>query len=270
MYGNGAGTRPASGRIVGNIRVLAAVASAELGNTRDIQVYLPPSYERSGRHYPVIYMHDGQNLFDASTSFAGEWHVDETFERIGSEGVEAIVVAIPNTGRERVDEYSPFRDAQRGGGRGDAYLDFIVGTLKPEIDRRFRTRGERTHTGIMGSSMGGLVSLYAFFRNPEVFGFAGVMSPALWFANRAIFDYVAPRRGWTGKLYLDIGTGEGRFQVRNARLMVRLLRQTATRPRLNLMFVQDRGARHHESAWSARFERAVRYLLPRTPPDLHW
>ena len=270
MYENGAGTQPATGQIVGNIRVLAGVHSPQLGNTRDIQVYLPPSYAHSGRHYPVIYMHDGQNLFDATASFAGEWHVDDTFERIGHEGVEAIVVAIPNMGGDRLDEYSPFRDPDRGGGRGDAYLDFIVWTLKPEIDQRFRTRSERTHTGVIGSSMGGLISLYAFFRNPEVFGFAGVMSPSLWFADRAIFDYAAPRKGWTGKIYLDIGTGEGRLQVRNTRLMARLLRSTAARPRLSLMYVEDKGAHHNESAWSGRFERAVRYLLPRAPADLHW
>ena len=270
MYGNGSDTTPATGLHVGNVRVLSGVHSPELGNTRDVQVYLPPSYAHSGRHYPVVYMHDGQNLFDVSTSFAGEWRVDETFERIGREGVEAIVVAIPNMGHQRLEEYSPFHDPRRGGGRGDAYLDFIVRTLKPAVDARFRTRVERTHTGIIGSSMGGLISLYGFFRHPEVFGFAGSMSPSLWFADRAIFRDVASRQGWAGKVYLDIGTGEGRAQIRNTRLMARLLRQTAARPRLSVMYVEDKGAHHNESAWSGRFERAVRFLLPRTPPDLHW
>jgi len=171
---------------------------------------------------------------------------------------------------QRLDEYSPFLDPQRGGGRGEAYVEFIVRTLKPAVDARFRTRAERTHTGIMGSSMGGLISLFAFFRNPEVFGFAGAMSPALWFADRAIFGYVAPQPRWAGKLYLDIGTLEGRPQVRNARLMARVLRRMTARPRVNVMYVEDQGAHHNESAWSGRFERAVRFLLPRTPPDLHW
>jgi len=145
-----------------------------------------------------------------------------------------------------------------------------VRTLKPEIDRNFRTRHERTHTGIMGSSMGGLISLYAFFRETGTFGFAGVMSPSLWFAGGAIFDYVAPRQQWTGKVYVDVGTGEGRPTVRDARLMARLLRRRASRPRLDVMYVEGRGAGHNESAWAERFERAVRFLLPRTPPDLHW
>jgi predicted alpha/beta superfamily hydrolase len=122
----------------------------------------------------------------------------------------------------------------------------------------------------MGSSMGGLISLYAFLREPEAFGFAGVMSPSLWFANGAIFDYVASRGNWTGKIYVDVGTREGRPAVRNARLMARLLRRTASRPRLGVMYVEGRGAVHNESAWADRFERAVRFLLPRRPADLHW
>ncbi len=270
MYDNGAGTKPATGQVVGNIRVLSQVYSPELGNRRDVQVYLPPSYQSSGRHYPVIYMQDGQNLFDPTTSFAGEWRVDDTLEGLGPEGVEAIIVAVPHMSEQRIDEYSPFRDPVKGGGRGDAYVEFLARTLKPEIDRLFRTRLEASHTGIMGSSMGGLISLYAFFREPRVFGFTGVMSPSLWFAEGAIFGYVAPRPGWTGRVYLDVGTGEGRPTVRNARLMARLLRRTAARPRLSVMYVEGRGAAHNESAWADRFESAVRFLLPRAPADLHW
>ncbi|MGE5198056.1 MAG: alpha/beta hydrolase [Rhodospirillaceae bacterium] len=270
MWDNGAGTVPATGQVVGNIRVLPAVESPELGNTRDVQVYLPPSYQSSGRHYPVIYMQDGQNLFDPTASFAGEWRVDDTLERLGPEGVEAIVVAVPNMGAQRIDEYSPFRDRLKGGGRGDAYVDFLVRTLKPQIDGRFRTRHERTHTGIMGSSMGGLLSLYAFFREPQAFGFAGAMSPSLWFADGALFPYVEAHPNWAGKVYIDVGTREGRPTVRNARLMARLLRRTASRPRLGVMYVEGRDAAHNESAWADRFERAVRFLLPRRPDDLHW
>ena len=228
------GRTPACGRSVGNIRVLPAVESPELGNRRDIQVYLPPSYETSSREYPVIYMHDGQNLFDPATAFAVEWQVDDTFERLGPEGVEAIVVAVPNMGEHRIEEYSPFRDARQRGGQGDAYLDFLVRTLKPEIDRHFRTRRERSHTGIMGSSMGGLISLYGFFRYAEVFGFAGAMSPSLWFASRAIFDTLGSLPRWSGRVYLDIGTGEGRAAVRDTRQMARLLRRSAARPRLSV------------------------------------
>jgi predicted alpha/beta superfamily hydrolase len=270
MYDGAEGTTPASGPVAGNVRVLHGVLSPELANVRDVHVYLPPSYARSGRHYPVLYMHDGQNLFDATTSFAGEWRVDDTLERIADEGFEPIVVAVPNMGPERQEEYTPYVDDRRGGGRGEAYLDFLVNTLKPQIDVRFRTRRERTQTGIMGSSLGGLISLYAFFRHPGVFGFAGVMSPSLWWGDRAIFPMVERAPRWSGRLYLDIGTGEGRAHVRDARLMARLLRRTTERPRRNLLYVEGRGAQHNEEAWADRFERAIRFLYPTPPSDLHW
>lgn len=270
MFETGAGTTPATGQIVGHVRVLPAVRSPQLGNTRDIQVYLPPSYRTSGRHYPVVYMHDGQNLFDPHSSFAGEWGVDETLERLGPQGVETIVVAIPNMGGERCHEYSPWKDARAGGGQGDAYLAFIIETLKPRVDGRFRTRREREHTGIMGSSMGGLISLYGFLRHPEVFGFCGAMSPSLWFADRAIFDDVESLHRWFGRIYVDIGTEEGHRHVRNTQQMARLLRTKCPYPRDQLLCIVDEGAHHSEQAWAARFEAAVRFLLPRRKTEVNW
>jgi predicted alpha/beta superfamily hydrolase len=269
MYDQGAGAE-LTGNVVGNIRRLEGVESPQLGNRRDVFVYLPPSYVVSGRHYPVLYMQDGQNLFDRTISFAGEWHVDETMERIGPEGIEAIVVGVPNMGLDRAGEYSPFRDDRVGGGRGDAYVSFLVDTLRPIVDRQFRTRREAEHTGIMGSSMGGLISLYGFLRRPDVFGFAGVMSPSLWFARGAIYGVAANAGRWPGRLYLDTGTAEGRHQVRQTREMVRLLRRQAAHPRRQLHYIEDRGAGHNEAAWSARFERAIRWLLPRPRGGLNW
>jgi predicted alpha/beta superfamily hydrolase len=249
---------------------MTAVRSVELGDSRDVQVYLPPSYRAGGCHYPVVYMHDGQNLFDSRTSFAGEWQVDETMERLAPAGIEAIIVGIPNAGARRMDEYSPFRDARHGGGLGDAYLRFIIETLKPRVDRRFRTKPDRAHTGIMGSSMGGLISLYGFLRHPDVFGFAGGMSASLWHAQRAVLGYARDAPRWSGRCYLDVGTEEGRRTVADARVMARLLRRKALRSRGHLLFVEDRGARHHEAAWAARFETAIRFLLPRRRGDLNW
>ncbi len=269
MYDHGAGDE-LRGNTVGNIRRLDQVYSPELDNRRDIHVYLPPSYAHSGRHYPVLYMHDGQNLFDHEMSFAGEWGVDETMERVAVEGVEAIVVGVPNTGTGRTSEYSPYRDARLGGGDGDAYLRFLTDTLKPQIDVQFRTRREAAHTGVAGSSMGGLISLYALLRRPDVFGFSGAMSPSLWFGGGGIFADVHRMPGWQGRLYIDTGTGEGRTQVRQTREMVRLLRRKASHPRLQLRYVEDCGAGHNESAWAARFERAIHWLLPRKPGELNW
>jgi predicted alpha/beta superfamily hydrolase len=172
--------------VVGNLKLLTSLKSPQLENQRDILVYLPPSYESESRRYPVLYLHDGQNLFDAATSFAGEWQVDETMEALSEEGLEAVVVGIPNAGAARLDEYSPFHEENYGGGLGDQYLAFITQAVKPLIDTDYRTLPGREHTGIMGSSMGGLISLYAFFRHPEVFGFAGALSPSFWFAKGAI------------------------------------------------------------------------------------
>src|SRR5262245_44761431 len=164
--------------VVGTLKTLEGVYSPQLGNRRTLYVHLPPSYDTAGRRYPVLYMQDGQNLFDEPLSYAGEWRVDETMAALSDEGIEAIVVGIQNMGARRIDEYSPFRDRRlRKGGRGDQYLSFVARTVKPLIDRDFRTLPERATTGILGSSMGGLISLYAFFACPEVFGFAGAMSP---------------------------------------------------------------------------------------------
>lgn len=270
MFDAGRGTGEAGGGVVGHVRVLPGVRSPQLANSRDLHIYLPPSYRTSGRHYPVVYMHDGQNLFDPDLSFAGEWMVDETMERLAPEGVEAIVVGIPNMGGDRCHEYSPWRDARAGGGSGDAYLAFIVETLKPRIDRRFRTRREREHTGIMGSSMGGLISLYGFLRFPQVFGFAGALSPSLWFADEAVFEYVRTVDRWFGRLYLDIGTAEGDRHVRNTQRMCRQLRRKCPFPGDQLLCVVAEGAHHSEAAWAHRFGSAVRFLLPRRKGDVTW
>lgn len=247
--------------VVGTLKVLPQVWSPQLKNARDILVYLPPSYTESARRYPVIYMHDGQNLFDDATSFSCEWAVDETLETASRTGMEAIVVGIPNMGAERSDEYSPFVDARNGGGRGDAYLAFIVETLKPVIDHDFRTQPEREHTGIFGSSMGGLISLYAIFRHPATFGMAGVMSPALWFARRAIFEVVERAAELPGKIYLDVGTGEGASTLADVRRMQKLLRQRAHRTPHRLCYVEEAGAGHCEAAWAGRLRGALRFLL---------
>ena len=248
--------------VAGTVKVLPQVWSPERGNARDIYVYLPPSYEASDRRYPVVYMKDGQNLFDASMSFGAEWQVDEHMERLSRLGLEAIIVGVPNAGEARLDEYSPFRDAQHGGGAGDEYLDFVVRTLKPLVDGQFRTNPERTHTGIAGSSMGGLLSLYAFFTRPEVFGFAAVMSPALWFAGRAIFGRVEEAPFAEGRLYLDVGTGEGEQTVEDVRRMHALLAAKGYRPGETMMYVEEDGADHSEEAWARRVRTALYYLIP--------
>jgi predicted alpha/beta superfamily hydrolase len=248
--------------VVGTVKVLEGVESPQLGNRRDLLVYLPPSYARGDRRYPVIYMHDGQNLFDRATSFGEAWEVDQTLENASSEGLEAIVVAIPNMGEERLNEYSPWRDpVHKQGGRGDDYADFVVQTVKPIIDRDFRTRPEREATGIAGSSMGGLISLYTFFRNPETFGFTGVMSAAFWFAAHRIYGYVEERPFAGGRIYLDVGTSEGSQEVTDVRRMKALLEKKGYRTGKDLLFFVEMGGQHNERAWARRLRRALHFLL---------
>jgi predicted alpha/beta superfamily hydrolase len=241
--------------------------------TRDLLVWLPPSYDRSETRYPVLYMHDGQNLFDAATSFAGEWRVDESMTDLAAEGLEAIVVGLPNTDGQplggRLEEYSPFSsDAPQQpagpvrGGRGDAYAAFLVETVKPIIDRDFRTLPGRATTGVAGSSMGGFISLYALYAYPEVFGFAGVLSPHYPFSAR-LYDFVAQAPDAPVAIYTDMGDAEwgdpeaDAAYVRAFGRMVAVLERKAAR----LRAVIAPGGVHHERAWAERFPDAVRWWL---------
>jgi predicted alpha/beta superfamily hydrolase len=248
--------------VVGTVRVLKDVESPQLGNTRDLYVYLPPSYDSSDRRYPVVYMHDGQNLFDRATSFAEEWQVDKTLEMASAEGLETIVVGVPNTGKARIHEYSPFTDP-RGGGSGDHYLEFLVDTIKPIIDADFRTLPHRLTTGIAGSSMGGLISLYGFFKRPDIFGFAGVMSPALWFAKRAVLRFVERAPFVDGRIYIDCGTLEGYTEVQDVKRLRDVLLDKGYRERRDLFVVIEKGAGHDERAWARRLRKELQFLLRR-------
>ena len=249
----------------GRLEVIPDVASPQLGNRRDILVYLPASYDRTEVRYPVLYMHDGQNLFDPATSFAGEWGVDTALAKAPRKGRRAIVVGIPNAGIDRIREYSPFVDARNGGGEGDAYLAFLHETLKPLIDRQYRTDPTPSATGMVGSSLGGLISLYGFFRHPGRYGYAGVLSPALWFADGAIFPFVEAAPYVRGRIYLDVGTREGEGTLANAREMRDRLVAKGYRRGDDLMWVEDKGGMHNEAAWGRRLRSALPFLLGGRP-----
>lgn len=237
------------------LHTLAAVHSPQLGNTRDLLIYLPPGYETSAARYPVLYMQDGQNLFDPATAFGGQdWQVRAAMDALSAEGRPAIVVGLPHMGPDRIREYNPIA---RRGGRGDLYLAFLVETVKPLIDAAYRTRPERAATGILGSSMGGLISLYAYFRHPAVFGLAGALSPAFWYGGAPLYDFVREAPHPPGRLYLDHGSGERT----NARRMVKLLRQLGYQEGHDLMYVEEEGGEHNEAAWARRLPAALRFLL---------
>src|ERR1043166_865729 len=252
--------RPGPSRVT--LRAARDVWSATLQNARDLLVALPPSYHEGARLSPVLYMQDGQNLFDPATSHAGDWGLPARLDRLADRGVEAIVVGIPNAGRGRRYEYSPFRDPVQGGGGGDSYLAFLAGTVKPLVDASFRTLPDRGHTIIAGSSLGGLISLYALWRHAAVFGAAGVLSPALWFAGRAVLGYVertAPRTA--GRVYLDVGAGEGDGALADARALRAILAGAGEAERGELCYLEDPSGEHHETDWGRRFGDAVPFLL---------
>ena len=233
-------------------------------------MYLPPDYNTAvDRRYPVLYLHDGQNLFDAATAFAGnEWGLDELAENLISSGqIEAlIIVGIYNAGPKRMAEYTPVRDRRARGGRAKQYAKLIVEDLKPFIDSEYRTLGDRSNTALGGSSLGGLVTLYLGLRYPNVFGKLIVMSPSVWWANRAILREVkSVKRKPEQKIWLDIGTCEGNNPescVRDARLLRDALLAKGWKPDVDFRFVEDEGAGHNEKAWGYRMAEALKFLFP--------
>ena len=257
--------RPASTASRGVSVLSAAFPMEELGRTRRVWLYLPPDYASSGKRYPVLYLQDGQNVFDAATAFAGEWGVDEALDALHARGDEGvIVVAVDNGGQKRLDEYSPWKNARYGGGEGDAYVDFLAKTLKPYVDRHYRTRADRDSTGILGSSMGGLISLYAGLRYPEVFGRVGVFSPALWFSP-AIFSYAAaadPRHP-RSRFYFVTGAQEGvapEVYVRDQGRMVETLAALGFGGTQLSAAIRPDG-QHAEWFWRREFPAAYRWLF---------
>ncbi|MER2561697.1 MAG: alpha/beta hydrolase-fold protein [Myxococcaceae bacterium] len=242
--------------------------SAALNNSRGVWVYLPPTYlENTTFRAPVVYMHDGQNLFDGSAAFGGvEWQVDETMNRTANDGfiAEAIVVGPENTAA-RIDEYTPTSTTQYGGGQGATYLRFLVDELKPAVDREYRTRPERESTVVIGSSLGGLISMYAGVQKPEVFGNVGAMSPSTWWDNRWILGSVAGLRAAPlrpVKVYVDSGNaGNSMDDVTNTAELAQAWRDRGYADDVTLKYVVQNGASHSEAYWAQRLPVALRFLL---------
>jgi len=250
--------------------------SEHLRNQRTISVYVPPWYdEDSSRHFPVLYMHDGQNLFDAVTAFGGvPWAADETADRLirGSRIRPVILVGVANT-RERIREYGPTGRRARGTSRSYRYGRFLVEELKPFIDRTYRAAPGAPNTGVGGSSMGGLISLFLARWYPDVFGLCMAMSPSLWWDRELVLRTWPAERAWLQGLrfWIDMGTEEGstlasrREQVRRARRLANMFRRDGLRDGHEIHYLEVDGGQHNERDWAARFESALEFFFGQSP-----
>lgn len=244
--------------------------SAILPDDRRVTVYVPPHYFiEPERRFSVMYLHDGQNLFDPRTSYVPgrTWRAGATADQLAIEGAmePVILVGIANTGLRRMAEYTPTRDFRMGGGEGDRYGRLIVEELKPFVDAHFRTLPGVEHTGLGGSSLGGLISLYLGLAYPEVFSRLAVLSPSIWWDHRSILQYVlqfdALGRALP-RIWLDIGLAEGARHVRDVEVLERLLVKRGWVPERDLRVAEVERAVHDEGAWADRLDEVFAFLFP--------
>lgn len=259
--------------VAGDLR-LHRFRSRIFRNARFLRVWLPPGYddaENQGRHYPVLYLNDGQNLFEASTSFTGiEWQVDETAERLIREGIipPIMVVGIDNTGKDRVREYMPHRSMNPMMLRvqGRYYPDFLTKEVMPFVERTYRVATGPDNTGLGGSSLGGLIALYTAMVRPGVIGRLLIESPSLWAAGRQSIKQSRTVRIWPERIFLSAGTAEAgsaarsRTVVDDVRELAAILRRAVLSEKRLRLVIKD-GAGHNESAWAERFPEALQFLF---------
>ena len=233
------------------------IFSPELNVKKKIWVYLPLDYDKSEKKYPVMYMHDAQNLFDTKTSYVGEWEVDETLNKMNA---QLIVIGIEHGNEKRMDELTPYKNEKYGGGNGDNYLKFIVETLKPKVDSIYRTKSNVKNTAIFGSSLGGLISFYGVLKYPEVFGKAGVFSPSFWFSDE-VYSMMEQSEKTKARIFLLCGDKEDETMVSNLKKMETLIdRNRCYCLKLNKTVIIEGGV-HNEKLWKENFEQAVKWLF---------
>ncbi|HKD85062.1 MAG TPA: alpha/beta hydrolase-fold protein [Terriglobales bacterium] len=263
---------PASAAVAGDLksrlRLHQQFPSKVEDATHDFIVYLPPMYdEQPDRRFPVLYMQDGQNLFDPETSFVKGncWRMGETADAltVAGEIEPLIIVGIYNTGKHRIDEYTPVEDKRLGGGQADTYGQMLVEELKPFVDHSYRTLPGEANCGLGGSSLGGLVTLYLGLRYTWLFSKLAVMSPSVWWRNRAILKTVSkiPRKP-NLNIWLDIGTKEGDRALPDARALNVALVKKGWVEGKDLRYLEVEGAGHNETAWAARVGPMLKFLFP--------
>jgi len=250
-----------------NVRIIdTAFFIPQLKRTRRVWIYLPPTYTSSTKKYPVLYMHDGQNVFDDATSFSGEWGVDEAIDTLGLKTKECIVVGIDNGGDKRLNEYCPYDFSLSGiaannktnVGEGSKYVDFLVKTLKPFIDKKYRTLKDSKNTFTAGSSMGGLISMYAVLKYPNVFGGAGVFSPAFWVGPKIFDDIKTKGKKVKAKIYFYAGDEEGETMVP---MTLRAFNEMHKVSKSKMCEVIRAGGKHNEPRWRIEFPLFYEWIM---------
>jgi predicted alpha/beta superfamily hydrolase len=239
-----------------------------LRNQRDLIVYLPPGYhEQTQRRFPVLFLHDGQNLFDGATSFIPgmDWHVGQTADYCIQAGLvePLIIVGIYNAGKQRLGEYTPTRMPKLGGGRANRYAKFLLEEVRPFVLSNYRALSGAEYTGIGGSSLGGLVSLYLGLRLPHVFGKIAALSPSVWWNQRVILRFAdAAPVDPLPRIWLDIGTREGGRIVEDVERFREILLAKGWRLGRDLQYQRVEGAEHNEAAWAQRVAPFLQFLFP--------
>ncbi|SRR5579871_177185 len=242
-----------------NVHILdTAFYMPQLNRHRRIWIYLPPAYSSSHKKYPVLYMQDGQNLFDEYTAPFGEWGVDKALDTLSKRILNCIVVGIDNGESKRMNEYNPYDYERAGKGEGKEYIDFLVKTLKPFIDKKYRTFSDAPHTFIAGSSMGGLISLYAIAAHPDIFGGAGVFSPALWTAPQMKEELNHNAALIKGKIYFYAGGAESKNMVSDMQNIIDLLRHKS---KAKIKVDIHKEGKHNEANWRRQFPEFYKWMV---------
>jgi predicted alpha/beta superfamily hydrolase len=268
------GEKPAARHtLTGDIRYHEKFKSRCLDNERTLIVYLPPDYKQDAeRRYPVLYMHDGQNIFDAATSFIGvEWQADETAERLIKAGrIEPVIIVGIYNNPDRVGEYTPSQDRkQKSGGKGELYAKFMVEEVKPFIDKEYRTMPDRKHTAVAGSSLGGLISLYICSQQPQTFSMCGAISPAIMWDDSRILGELRDNEAAlkSARFWVDMGTKEGKQvesfskAIGDARGLIAVFDKAGMVPGRDYYYWEVADGEHNEAAWAARFDKVLLYFF---------
>src|ERR687888_2157990 len=249
----------------GDIRAHERFRSRFLPVKRPLLVYVPPGYQaRGARRYPVLYMQDGQNLFDKATSVGEEWGVDETAQSLIESGqIEPlIIVAIYNTGEQRIDEYTPTKVEGKGGGSADLYGRMLVEELKPFIDRKYKTLPSAASTGLAGSSLSAVLTLHLGVKYPTAFNRLAALSPSVWWDNRTIVrEYDALAAKLPLRIWLDVGSEEGAEVLADVRALRDTLLNKGWVVDHDLRYTEAEGGAHNEQSWGARMGEVLKFLF---------